>query len=90
MESCKCKQAITSAFEDVAMALGGVVANFPIPDEAVWELARALDVIHGRACARCGAQGSREPEGLGDAQHPAIIHLLAQLYGQTSAVRTAR
>lgn len=90
VDNCKCKQAVTNAFEDVAMALGGVVASYPVPDDAVWELARALDVIHSRVCVRCGVQAFPEAEGPGDAQHPAIVHLLAQLHGQSPAVRTAR
>ncbi|MBK8285759.1 MAG: hypothetical protein IPK97_13330 [Ahniella sp.] len=80
-DECRCKQALTAAFEEAALALGGVVAIYPIPDEAVWDLAQALDAIHGRACVKCGAQVHAPPEGTDDNQHPAIVRLLAQLQG---------
>lgn len=78
-ESFKCKEAITAAFEEAALALGGVVAMYPIPDEAVWDLARCLDLIHQRVCGQFGtANGApdAEPEC---AEHPAIAHLLTKL-----------
>lgn len=80
-DPCDCRGVLTGAFEEAALALGGVVADYPIPDEAVWDLARALDLIHERARGRCGAReiaAAGEPE---DAEHPAIVHLLAQLRG---------
>lgn len=79
-EMLRCRMALTAAFEEAALALGGVVAIYPIPDEAVWDLAQALDAIHGRACAKCGAQVHAEPEDPADKQHPAIVRLLAQLH----------
>ncbi len=79
-DECRCKQALTAAFEEAALALGGVIAIYPIPDGAVWDLAQALDAIHGRACAKCGAQVGAAPEGTDDNQHPAIVRLLAQLH----------
>jgi hypothetical protein len=80
-ENCKCKRAITVAFEEAALALGGVAATYPIPDEAVWDLARSLDLIHQRACGKCGAANAVQDEEPEDAEHPAIVHLLAQLNG---------
>jgi hypothetical protein len=84
-DRCQCKQAITAAFEDVALALGGVVAAFPIPDEATWDFARALEVIHDRARARCGTTDLRFEETADDEPHPAIIHLLCQLHERSAA-----
>lgn len=88
-EPCKCKQALTVAFEEAALALGGVAATYPLPDEAVWELARSLDLIHERACGRCGSREAALADDQDDAEHPAIVHLLAQLRGGRGAVRTA-
>ena len=89
-DPCKCRQALTGAFEEAALALGGVVATYPIPDEAVWELARALDLIHERACARWGrcetAQTVAAEED--DAEHPAIVHLLRRLNERPAAPPT--
>lgn len=78
-DSCKCTSAITAAFEEAALALGGVAATYPMPDDAVWDLARSLDLIHQRACEKCGAVGVIRPEEPEDTEHPAIAHLLAQL-----------
>jgi hypothetical protein len=78
-DCCNTLRILTAAFEEATLALGGVAAMYPIPDEAVWELARTLDLIHERACNRCGAQegiASADPD---DDEHPAIIYLLAQL-----------
>lgn len=88
-EPCKCKQALTAAFEEAALALGGVAATYPMPDEAVWDLARALDLIHERACGRCGAREAAGADDPDDAEHPAIVHLLTQLRGGAGAGRTA-
>ena len=79
METCRCRMAMAQAFEETALALGGVVANYPIPEEAVWDLARAMDAIHGRMCARCHGQGMADVEDPDEAPHPAITHLLRQL-----------
>lgn len=81
-DPCKCRQALTGAFEEAALALGGVVATYPIPDEAVWDLARALDLIHERACARwsrCETASPAAAEEDDDVEHPAIVHLLRRL-----------
>ena len=86
-EACKCRQTLAWAFAEAALALGGVAAGYPIPDEAVWALAEALDLIHERACARLArhdSTGSAAPE---DAEHPAVAHLLRQLQSRAPDVR---
>ena len=88
-DQCKCHQALTTAFEEMALALGGVVASYPIPDEAVWDLARALDLIHERAYGWCGAVDATVPDEPDDGEHPAIVHLLAQLRGKGATSRSA-
>lgn len=87
-DPCKCRQVLTGAFEEVTLALGGVVATYPIPDEAVWELARALDLIHERACARwgrCEINQAAAAEEDDDTEHPAIVHLLRRLNERPAA-----
>lgn len=78
-DQCKCRQVLTVAFEEAALALGGVAAIYPIPDEATWDLARAFDMIHERACGRCGAREVDTDQDPDNTEHPAIVHLLAQL-----------
>ncbi len=84
-DSCKCRQVLTWAFEEAALALGGTVASYPIPDEAVWDLARALDLIHERACGRCTGGEALSLDEADDDEHPAIIHLLSQVRGRGTA-----
>ena len=87
--NCECRSILTAAFEEAALALGGVVAGYPIPDEATWDLARALDLIHERALARFGRCGSAEPEVIDEmegVEHPAIVHLLRRLHARPQAM----
>ena len=88
-DQCKCRQTLTAAFEETALALGGVVASYPIPDEAVWDLARAVDGIYERACGQCGVTDAAVHDGPEDAEHPAIVHLLSKLRGGNTAGRDA-
>ena len=79
---CRCRSLMTDAFEDVALALGGVVASYDVPDEAIWDLARAIDLTHERAQARFSrteeeATSIETPKA--DYQHPAVSHLLTRL-----------
>jgi hypothetical protein len=89
-ESCNCRRTLTTAFEEAALALGGVVASYPLPDEAVWDLARALDLIHERALGRCGAKEIAVTDDFDDAEHPAIAHLLARLRSKSGAGESDR
>lgn len=87
-DSNECRRALAAALEEVALALGGVVATYPVPDNAIWDLARALDLIHERALARW-EQGEVEQsaavEGGDDTEHPAIVHLLRRLGARSGA-----
>jgi hypothetical protein len=86
MDRGTCEQAITATFEEAALALGGVVATYQIPDEAVWEMARLMDVTHRRIQARCCRDDAAPPDAQvldGLRTHPAIAHLLQTLDGQT-------
>ncbi len=80
--NCRCRGIVNDGFEEVALALGGVAASYEIPDEAVWDLARAIDVT----CQRVRARLSRTEAAIGlddlpasDCSHPAVVHLLQRL-----------
>jgi len=88
-EACNCQRALTAAFEEAAFALAAVAAGYPIPDEAVWDLARALDRIHERARGRC-LRPTSAPVDFGEAdEHPAIAHLLRRLHEATAGTSGA-
>jgi len=89
VETCRCQGTLIAAFEQVALALGGVVASYPLPDEAVWDLAQALDLACERACSRMGCQRGQEPADASEiegSRHPAITHLLSRLEQQRAGV----
>lgn len=83
MSNCsECREVLTAAFEEVALALGGVVAGFDHWDDAVWELATAIDVIHRRALGRLAQSGpsaTAAPPPPEHKCHPAIAHLVKQI-----------
>lgn len=80
--NCRCRGIVNEGFEQLALALGGVASSYEIPDEAVWDLARAIDVTCQRVQARLAK--SDVLTGLDDvpasgAGHPAVAHLLKRL-----------
>ena len=86
---CKCQGALIAAFEEAAQALGGVVASYRLPDEAVWDLARTMDLVCERARARMGCHAATDPaeaESAVGAAHPAVTHLLSRLHEQQLSV----
>lgn len=80
--NCRCRRAVNEGFQELALALGGVASSYELPDEAVWDLARAMDLTHERIQARLMksefiAQLDDTPEsGCG---HAAVQHLLGRL-----------
>ncbi len=75
--------------KDITLALGGVFYAYPVPDEAVWEVARSLDRIFHRALKSLVDDRSGESESSHFSQgrkHPAIVELLRRLdgYGKQS------
>ena len=87
--NCKCHETLVAAFEQVALALGGVVASYRMPDEAVWDLARTMDLACERARTQMGCHTTAEPdeaETAVGAAHPAITHLLSRLHEQQLSV----
>ena len=84
---CRCRRIVNEGFEEIALALGGVAASYEIPDEAVWDLARAMDLTHERVQAKMsktevesGLDGP--PDSMGS--HPAVSHLLQRLHGPSA------
>lgn len=80
--NCRCRGIVNEGFEELALALGGVAASYEVPDEAVWDLARAMDLTHERVQAKLARTEVASP--LGDlpesgAGHPAVSHLLQRL-----------
>ena len=72
------RRTLNTAFEDVASLLEGMRELYPIPDEAIWDIARALDRIHEKAYTQCNEpQGADEGDDCPD--HPAILFLHAQI-----------
>ncbi|MBU1074441.1 hypothetical protein KKG45_14465 [bacterium] len=79
--NCKCIRNLTVTFEEIASLLEGVRKLYPLPDEAIWEMARALDRIHEDACRR--SRTSEFPnEAIDDSDHPAILFLHTQILGR--------
>ncbi len=83
--TCQCQHPdlLTSAFEEVALALGGVVDTYEVPDDAVWDLARAIDLILERARSRfteAVEQVDAGSAGKSGYKHPAVDHLLHRIW----------
>jgi len=70
--------------KDITLALGGAFYAYPVPDEAVWEIARSLDRIFRKALKSLGDERARDVEYSHNSQgrkHPAIVELLRRLDG---------
>jgi len=80
--NCGCRKIVNEGFEGVALALGGIAASYEIPEEAVWDLARAINLNYDRVQARLSKSEYISvldvlPEsGCG---HPAVAYLLQRL-----------
>ncbi len=67
---------LAQLFRDVVLVLGGVFAVRRTDDETIWQVARGLERVYRRACAR-GASAAGAPAASGSASpHPAILGLL--------------
>ncbi|MFH2074936.1 MAG: hypothetical protein ABIJ57_06250 [Pseudomonadota bacterium] len=76
------QRVVSEGFEELALALGGVAASYDIPEEAIWDLARAVDLTWQRV--KSGLSKSEIVTGLDDlpdsgCRHPAVTHLLQRL-----------
>ncbi len=78
-ESCKCLQNLNQAFEDVAGVLGAMTELYPIPDEALWDVAQAIDRVHAQACNRLGMHVTVDSDDPAGHEHPALVYLVARV-----------
>lgn len=71
-------QIIRERFKELTLGVGGIVATSDVPDAAVWDLCRLIDLTMRRIIAGvCEAEGhSPGPLAPRDTPHPAICHLL--------------
>ena len=80
--NCRCRGIVNEGFEELALALGGVNASYDLADEAVWDLARAMDLTCERIQAKLARTGAVSGQGdlpESDGCHPAVAHLLQRL-----------
>ncbi len=72
---------VTDAFEELALAVGGINAVHALPDPAVWDLARSISHILRRTLARLVSAPVMSIPGDHDNpdEHPAISRLLRQI-----------
>ena len=80
--NCRCRAAVCGGFMDLALALGAVANNHELPDEAVWDLARAIDTAHERIQKRLATADGSGPAAevpRPSSRHPAIGHLVQRL-----------
>ncbi len=82
MSTTEVRELIDDAFEELALAAGGLVATEPVPDEVIWKFIRNLEVVRGRTLRRIGEEGTRSlgPDREADTRpHPAIEQFLRRL-----------
>ena len=82
-EKARSHHQIHSLLRDISLAIGGVFYAYPVPDDAVWEVARSLDRIFRRAIPTgdpcCDVNGEPPPKNSRGRRHPAIVELLRKL-----------
>lgn len=74
---------LTAAFEELTLAVAGVVASHDVPDDATWDLARVIDHVHRKALAelKVSTPAADRHDDSQNREHPAIARLLRQLRG---------
>jgi len=81
-EKARSHHQIHNLLRDISLAIGGVFYAYPVPDDAVWEVARSLDRIFRRAfpasdsCCDVNSKPHKHSKGR---KHPAIVELLRKL-----------
>ena len=77
-------QQIHNLLRDISLAIGGVFYAYPVPDDAVWEVARSLDRIFRNTLLSndpdCDVNSELQKHSKGR-KHPAIMELLRRLDG---------
>ncbi|MBC8466069.1 hypothetical protein H8D57_03495 [bacterium] len=72
---------LNGVFRDITLSIGGVFYAYPVPDEAVWEIACSLDRIFRQILPSSEETGDK-CETTSHSQgrkHPAIVELLRKL-----------
>ena len=73
---------VNDLFEEAALAIGGLVALYPVNDEFVQRLFASLSVIHQKAMQRIEEPDSKGSAGSARARgepHPDIAEFLAKI-----------
>ena len=73
---------LNCVFHDITLAIGGVFYAYPVPDDAVWKVARSLDQIFCQVLPYGEETNDAEGEPPLNSQgrkHPAIVELLRKL-----------
>jgi hypothetical protein len=74
---------LDDTFEEIGLALGGLVSVHPVPDEVIWRLCSSLKVIRGKALRRLNGETAQLLGGLARCRaadpHPAIELFLESL-----------
>ena len=83
-EKVQSRDQIHNLLRDITLAIGGVFYTYPVPDDAVWEVARSLDRIfrHALNSKSSSVKGnSKHPKHSRGRKHPAVVELLHRLDG---------
>lgn len=83
MDAAYARKLLDDTFREVALVFGGIFAVHEVPDEAVWQLMKHLDIAHGNALAKLdgiepGPDRPASPRH-GFETHPAVEALLLKL-----------
>ena len=88
MDKTDIKLLIDEAFEDLALVLGGIFAVHTVSDEAIWQIMKHIDVVHGNLVAQLEGTGPDDinrNKALGTEPHPAVEALLLKLRKRNSS-----
>jgi len=83
-EKVQSRHQIHNLLRDITLAIGGVFYTYPVPDDAVWEVARSLDRIFSHALnskSSSDTGNSIPPKHSRGRKHPAVAELLRRLDG---------
>lgn len=83
METAEARKLLDDTFREVALVLGGIFAVHEVPDEAVWQIMKHLDIAHENALSKLDGLGPGperpNPPRHGYETHPAVEALLLKL-----------
>lgn len=73
---------LDGAFEELALVLGGAFAVHQVGDEAVWQIMKGVESVHGKAVSMLDGmapKASRTPDRSPYEPHPAVEAMLRKL-----------